>query len=76
MLVSHTDLVRGQRGCGVPNCGSSVCGGGGCFAGGYGARGVGQWLADHPLITVGAVAAAIAIPLAVSNDDDSVPVEP
>ena len=30
----------------------------------------GQWIAEHPIITAGAVAAAIAIPIAVDDDDD------
>jgi len=28
-----------------------------------------QWIADHPIITAGAIAAAIAIPLAIDNND-------
>lgn len=31
---------------------------------------VGQWIAEHPIITAGAVAAAIAIPIALDDDDD------
>lgn len=31
----------------------------------------GQWIAEHPIITAGAIAAAIAIPIAVSDDDSS-----
>jgi hypothetical protein len=29
-----------------------------------------QWIADHPLITASVIGAAIAIPIALSNDDD------
>lgn len=32
---------------------------------------MGQWIAEHPIITAGAIAGAIAIPIAVSNDDSS-----
>jgi len=69
LLVSSEDLVRGQ-GCGsvVPNCGSG-CGAGGGYGRGGGGGGVGNWIANHPIITAGAVAAAIAIPLAVDDDD-------
>ncbi len=30
----------------------------------------GQWIAEHPIITAGAIAAAIAIPIALDDDDD------
>lgn len=33
----------------------------------------GQWIAEHPIITAGAIAAAIAIPLALDDDDKSSP---
>jgi len=39
-------------------------GGGGFFSK------AGQWIAEHPIITAGAVAAAIAIPIALDDDDD------
>lgn len=32
----------------------------------------GQWIAEHPIITAGVIAAAIAIPLALDDDDDPV----
>ncbi len=70
MLVSNTDVVRGQCGCGAPVCGSA-CGAGG----GAGGGGVGNWIATHPIITAGAIAAAVAIPLAL-DDDDSPPATP
>jgi|GEM_PF-635641 len=31
---------------------------------------VGQWIAEHPIMTAGAVAAAVAIPIAIDDDDD------
>lgn len=74
MLVSSNDLVRGQCCGSTVNCGSAVgcgsgCGcGGGIFGGGGG--GVGNWMANHPLLTAGAIGAAIAIPLSLDDDDD------
>lgn len=32
----------------------------------------GQWIAEHPIITAGAIATAIAVPLALDDDDDPV----
>lgn len=32
-----------------------------------------QWIADHPIITAGVIGAAIAIPVALDDDDDFVP---
>jgi len=58
-IVSQpTDVVRGQYGP-PPGPGSPF------------AR-VGQWVAEHPIITAGVVAAAIAIPLVLNDDDDPV----
>ncbi|NOZ40693.1 MAG: carboxypeptidase regulatory-like domain-containing protein [Planctomycetes bacterium] len=76
MLVSNTDVVRGQT-CGTPVCGSACSdgGGGGVFGGGGGRRGIGNWIANHPLITAGAIATAIAVPLAL-DDDDTPPATP
>lgn len=66
MVVSSKDLIRAQGcACGVPGC----TGGCGAGAGGGPFGGVGNWVANHPLITAGAVAAAIAIPLALDDDD-------
>jgi len=48
------DVVRGQYGPGPGNPFSAA----------------GQWIAEHPIITAAGVAAAIAIPIAVSDDDD------
>ncbi len=31
---------------------------------------MGQWIAEHPIITAGAIATAIAVPIALSDDDD------
>jgi len=67
MQVTNTDVVRGQCDCGTPVCGSA------CEGGAYGGSrggGVGRWIANHPLITAGAIGAAIAIPLALDDDDD------
>ncbi len=75
MLVSSTDVVRGQCDCGTPVCGSACSGGGGVYGGG-GGGGIGNWIANHPLITAGAIAAAIAIPLALDDDDDTPPATP
>ncbi|MAT71710.1 MAG: hypothetical protein CMJ58_19560 [Planctomycetaceae bacterium] len=58
LMVANGDLLRGQYGaCPTP----------GCSPGPFGtAMG---WVAQHPLITAGVVAAAIAIPLAIDDDD-------
>lgn len=71
LLVSNAQVVRGQCGCGTPVCGSSVCGcgAGGVYGRGAGGGGIAGWMANHPLITTGGIAAAIAIPLAVDDDD-------
>ena len=74
MLVSSTDTVRGQS-CGTAvGCGST-CGsgaGGRALGGGGGGRGgIGNWIANHPIVTAGAIGAAIAIPLALDDDDDA-----
>jgi hypothetical protein len=64
LVVAEGDVVRGQHGGGrrVPGHGY-----------GRGVRGHGGGLLakmiEHPLVTAGAVGAAIAVPLAVSNDD-------
>ncbi len=63
LLVSNGDLVRGQ------SCGSGVGCGSGCGTGCGGGSGIGAWVANHPIITAGAIAAAIAIPLALDDDD-------
>ncbi len=60
-IVSQpTDVVRGQYG----------GGGGSPFSA------AGQWIAAHPIMTAGAVAAAIAIPIALDDDDDAPPATP
>ena len=65
MLVPSTDIVRGQCGCGTSvGCGTPVCGKGCGFAG------IGGWMDRHPVVTVGAIATAIAVPLALDDDDD------
>ncbi len=68
MLVTANDFVRGQDcGCGVVDCG------GACGAGYHQGplRRAAVWMANHPVITAGAIAAAIAIPLAVDDDPSS-----
>lgn len=45
-------------------------------AGGNPFSAAGQWIAEHPIMTAGAVAAAIAIPIAVADDDDPPPATP
>ncbi len=61
-IVSQpVDVVRGQYGPG---------GGGGPFSS------VGQWIAEHPIMTAAGVAAAIAVPIAVADDDDDPPASP
>ena len=53
-IVSQPDVVRGQYGPGPGNPFSAA----------------GQWIAEHPIITAGAIAAGIAIPIALDDDDD------
>jgi hypothetical protein len=65
LVVAAGDSVRGQHACDSVGCGSTVgCGG----VRGHGGGLLGLMI-DHPLVTAGAVGAAIAIPLAVSNDE-------
>ena len=66
MLVSSNDLVRAQNCGSCVSCGSEVGCGSACCQGGGGVLG---WMACHPIITAGAIGAAIAIPLAVDDDD-------
>ena len=61
-IVANSDVVRAQ------DCGSGVKCGSGCGGGGL----IG-WMADHPVITAGAIGAAIAIPLATDDDDPASP---
>ena len=82
MLVTSTDVVRGQ-GCGTgvgcgSACGSGVGGRGGRAYGAGGGRGngIGNWIANHPIATAGLVGAAIALPLALADDDDTPPATP
>jgi hypothetical protein len=56
-VVCGDEVVRGQWGAG------------GHYGGGP-LHGTMQWVRAHPYITAGAVAAAIAIPLALADDDD------
>lgn len=65
LVVAPGEAVRGQHSCDSVGCGSTVRGGG---VRGHGGGLLGLMI-DHPLVTAGAVGAAIAIPLAVSNDD-------
>jgi hypothetical protein len=61
IVSAPVEVVRGQYGNGYGN--------------GYGTgnghlASFGQWIAEHPIMTAGVVAAAIAIPLALADDDD------
>lgn len=73
LLVSKSEVLRAQCGCGArvgenPGCGG--CCPGGVFGRGYGGGGIANWIDNHPLIVSGGIASAIAIPLAVDDDDD------
>lgn len=60
LIVDSADVVRGQ------NCGNCVgCGSGVCGGHGGGLLGI---MADRPLVAAGVIGAAIAIPIAVSNN--------
>lgn len=65
MLVEQADIVRGQCGCGTPvsGCGCGV------YGRGAGGGGIAGWMANHPVLVAGGIAAAIAVPLAVDDDD-------
>jgi hypothetical protein len=60
MLVSGSDVVRGQYGYGPPPPAEP---------GPFG-KAVG-WMSQHPFITAGIVATAVAVPIAVSEVDDA-----
>lgn len=62
LVVSQDQIACGQ------NCGSCVDCGSGVRGGGHGGGLLGIML-DHPLMTAGAIGAAIAIPLALDDDD-------
>lgn len=66
------DSCGGGGGCGLGGGGCGLGGGGGLFGGGGGLLGGagGGVLGASPLVIGGIVAAAIAIPLAVADDDD------
>ena len=69
MLVKNTEVVRGQCvGCGTPVCGTPGCGSG-VYGRGAAGGGVVGWMANHPVLTAGGIAAAIAVPLAIDDDD-------
>lgn len=59
-IVAQPEVIRAQFG---PGPGGPI-------------SSLGQWVAEHPIITAGAVAAAIAVPIAVSDDDDDPPATP
>ncbi|QEG36168.1 hypothetical protein Pr1d_34770 [Bythopirellula goksoeyrii] len=61
LVVSQDQVVRGQ------NCGSRV----GCGTGVFGGQGGGVlgFMLDHPLVTAGVIGTAIAIPLALDDND-------
>lgn len=69
MLVTGNSFVRGQDCCGVVGCGNAC--GAGTPQGPL--RRAASWMAAHPIITAGAIAAAIAIPLAVNDDNPATP---
>ncbi|TWU23684.1 carboxypeptidase-like regulatory domain-containing protein [Bythopirellula polymerisocia] len=63
LVVSQDQVACGQDCGSCVGCGSGVCGsrhGGGLFG----------MMLDHPLLTAGIIGAAIAIPLALDDDDD------
>jgi hypothetical protein len=62
LMVAQGDFVRGQYGCPTGAC-PTGCGSGGPFASAMG------WISQHPIMTAGIVAAAVAIPLAIDDDD-------
>lgn len=53
-IVSGQDVLRGQYG---PRPGNAF-------------TAAGQWIAEHPIITAAGIATAIAVPLALDDDDD------
>ncbi len=61
LVVSGDEVVRGQR----PGCGDA------CAPGPYYDQksGLANWVKTHPYIVGGAVAAAVAIPLSLADDD-------
>ncbi len=62
LVVAPDQVACGQ------NCGSCVgCGSGVCRGHGGGLLGI---MLDHPFVTAGVIGAAIAIPLALDDDDD------
>jgi hypothetical protein len=65
VLISEAEVIRGQcnyPSCEIENC-DGACGGGAYSGGAFG-------MLFHPLVIGTAVAAAIAIPLALNDDDD------
>ncbi|QDU87682.1 hypothetical protein Pla175_10480 [Pirellulimonas nuda] len=65
LIVTGDEIISGQCG-GCDPCG---CPPGGTGGGASGALG---WMKSHPLLVAAGVAAAIAIPLALADDDDPV----
>lgn len=65
LVITGDEVINGQcNSCGPAGCppaGLPPAGGGGGLVG---------WVKSHPLLVAGGVAAAIAIPLAVADDDD------
>jgi len=64
MAVAGNQAILGQ--CGP--CGSGSCGTG-CAPGPF--AGITGWVSQHPIMTAGIIAAAVAIPLAIDDDDDA-----
>lgn len=73
LIVTGQEVVAGQ--CGGPACGPSC---GPACGPGYGGGGGGLlgFVKNHPLLVAGGIAAAIAIPLALADDDDPAPATP
>lgn len=63
LIVTGQDVLAGQY------CGPNACPPGTTSGGGHG-NGIMGWVREHPLLVAGGIAAAIAIPLAVADDDD------
>lgn len=64
LIVTGQEILNGQY-CGPNSCPPGQGGGNG--------GGIMGWVREHPLLVAGGIAAAIAIPLAVADDDDDAP---
>jgi hypothetical protein len=59
LVASQNEVVRGQYGYGPPPAHQP-----GCISRSF------QWMGQHPWITAGVVATAIAVPVAIAASDD------